>query len=89
MTCLVRYDYGDHMVTVNVSEAKTHLSALLDRAVRGEEIVIARHGRPVVRLTPAPPVNRQPGVLKGRLTIDWDEFDAADAAVATLFQGEE
>jgi prevent-host-death family protein len=41
------------MVTVvNVGEAKTHLSDLLARAERGEDIVVARAGRPVVRLTP-------------------------------------
>jgi prevent-host-death family protein len=42
---------------VNVYEAKTQLSRLLDRAVAGEDIVIARAGRPLVRLTP---VTRQP-----------------------------
>jgi prevent-host-death family protein len=38
------------MATVNVHEAKTHLSSLLSRAERGEEIVIARAGRPIARL---------------------------------------
>lgn len=40
------------MTTVNIHEAKTHLSALLARVERGEEIVIARAGRPVARLEP-------------------------------------
>jgi prevent-host-death family protein len=40
------------MTTVNVHEAKTHLSDLLARAERGEEIVIARAGKPIVRLEP-------------------------------------
>ncbi|MGA7172294.1 MAG: type II toxin-antitoxin system prevent-host-death family antitoxin, partial [Candidatus Dormiibacterota bacterium] len=38
--------------SVNVYEAKTHLSQLLDRVARGEEIVLARAGRPVARLVP-------------------------------------
>lgn len=41
------------MDTVGVLEAKTHLSALLERAERGESIAITRHGRPVARLVPA------------------------------------
>jgi prevent-host-death family protein len=38
------------MVTVGVFEAKTHLSALLDRVAAGEEVVITRHGKPIARL---------------------------------------
>ncbi len=38
------------MITIGAFEAKTHLSALLDRAAAGEEIVITKHGRPVARL---------------------------------------
>ena len=41
------------MTEVGAFEAKTHLSALLDRVEAGEEIVITRHGRPVARLSPA------------------------------------
>jgi prevent-host-death family protein len=41
------------MATVDACEAKTHFSALLERVVQGEEIVISRHGRPVARLAPA------------------------------------
>ncbi len=41
------------MTTVGAFEAKTHLSALLDRVERGEEVTITRHGRPVARLVPA------------------------------------
>jgi prevent-host-death family protein len=43
--------------TVNVYDAKTHLSRLLDRVAAGEEIVIARAGKPVARLVPMPPAN--------------------------------
>jgi prevent-host-death family protein len=56
------------MKVVNVHEAKTHLSKLLERVERGEELVIARSGHPVARLVPLEkPAARKPGLLKGRL----------------------
>ncbi len=61
---------------VNLYEAKTHLSQLVDRAARGEEIVIAKNGIPLVRLTPAPFAGqpRKPaGVFK--VTFMSDDFD--------------
>jgi len=59
---------------VNVHEAKTHFSRLLDRAHAGEEIVIAKDGVPFARLCPLDlPSKRQPGLLKG--TIDDAFFD--------------
>lgn len=63
--------------TVNLHAAKTHLSRLIDRAAAGEEIVIARHGKPVARLVAwtAPSQPRMPGLLRGRLEIAPD-FDA-------------
>ena len=67
---------------VNIHEAKTHLSRLIDRAEKGEEIVIARAGKPIVRLERIAPLGRRvPGVDKGRVVIhpDFDdplpEFD--------------
>ena len=64
------------MATLNVHAAKTQLSRLIDRAAQGEDIVIARGGKPVARLTAlAPPSPRQPGLLKGRLRVAAD-FDA-------------
>ena len=65
------------MAEVNVYEAKTHLSRLLDRAQGGEEIVITRHGRPVARLGPIrdrPPA-RKLGALRGRIRMS-NDFDA-------------
>jgi prevent-host-death family protein len=60
------------MKTVNVHEAKTHLSRLLDRAHAGEEIVIAKSGEPYARLSPlqtrAP--RRAPGTLKGLVILE-------------------
>lgn len=53
---------------VNVHEAKTHLSRLLERAHAGEEIILAKAGRPYARLMPleASGAGRQPGRLEGR-----------------------
>ena len=52
---------------VNIYEAKTHLSALLDRAVAGEEIVIARSGKPLARLMPVSVASSKSGVRLGGL----------------------
>jgi prevent-host-death family protein len=46
------------MLTVGAFEAKTHLSALLDRVAAGEEVVITKHGRPIARLIAANQVDR-------------------------------
>ena len=63
--------------TLNLYEAKTQLSRLVERAAKGEEIIIAKAGEPKARLVPlARPVkNRKPGDWKGRLVIGPD-FDA-------------
>ena len=65
------------MHTVNIHEAKTHLSRLLERVADGEEIVIARAGKAIARLVPldAMPKKRQLGLLKGKLNVP-DDFDA-------------
>ena len=54
---------------INVHEAKTHLSRILDRVHQGEEIILAKAGKPYVRLVPVRPVRkRKPGLLKGKVT---------------------
>ena len=65
------------MTTVNVHEAKTHLSRLLARVAGGEEVVIARGGTPVAKLTAVSSehVRRMPGALRGQLVLA-DDFDA-------------
>jgi prevent-host-death family protein len=64
-------------VQVNIYEAKTRLSQLVDQAVEGEDVVIARNGTPIARLVPIqrPAVHRQPGAWKGkgRVAPDFDE----------------
>ena len=71
------------MTTVNVHQAKTQLSRLLERVAAGEEVVIARPGHPVARLVPIKGKEpRKPGLAKGRLTAAFfeplpvDELDA-------------
>lgn len=63
------------MSKVNIHEAKTHLSKLIERASRGEEVIIARAGKPVARLTAILPVKRgrQFGAMKGKAVVH-DEF---------------
>ena len=65
------------MEKINVHEAKTHLSRLLDRAQAGEEFLIAKAGKPVARLGPIAPVRTKVrfGVLKGKIRIPAN-FDA-------------
>jgi prevent-host-death family protein len=67
------------MQTVNIHAAKTHLSRLLDAAASGEEILIARAGRPIARLVPlegqATHPRRRLGLLAGQITVP-DDFDA-------------
>ena len=65
------------MRTINIHAAKTHFSRLVERAARGEEIVMARDGRPLARLVPlaAPRRRRRLGLLKGKIKVAAD-FDA-------------
>lgn len=65
-------------MTVNVHEAKTHLSRLLERARAGEEIVIAKGGEPYARLVPldARAPKRERGTLKGRVGLGDRFFDS-------------
>ncbi|MGA7362958.1 MAG: type II toxin-antitoxin system Phd/YefM family antitoxin [Candidatus Dormiibacterota bacterium] len=75
--------------SVNVYEAKTHLSQLLDRVARGEEIVLARAGRPVARLVPIGH-RSAPRVLaawRGLVHIA-NDFDELPPEVAAAFRGE-
>jgi len=74
---------------VNIHEAKTHLSKLLERVKGGEEIVIAKAGKPVARLVPVVkrPVRRLPGTAKGKVVIAPD-FDAPlPEAILRGFEG--
>lgn len=63
------------MRSVNIHEAKTHLSRLLELVELGEAIVIARNGKPIARIVPFRAERRAPGRLKGKIRIGAD-FDA-------------
>jgi len=77
------------MTTVNMHEAKSQLSSLVEKALAGEEVIIGKAGKPLVKLTPivkdASP--RKPGRFKGQIRIA-DDFDAVDEALISSFEGE-
>ena len=77
--------------SVNIHDAKAHFSSLLARVIRGEEIIIAKAGQPIVRLVPeraAAPVLRLPGIDKGKLKIASD-FDKISDSELEAFAGHE
>jgi prevent-host-death family protein len=71
---------------VNIHDAKTHFSRLVDRVEAGEKIVIARAGRPVARLVPllARTQPREPGLWRGLVHVAPD-FDDTDDALLDAF----
>jgi prevent-host-death family protein len=80
------------MRTVNIHEAKTHLSRLVDQAARGEPFVIAKAGKPLVRVTaldaPTAGQVRRLGFMEGQITVP-DDFDRmGNAEIARLFGGD-
>lgn len=78
------------MPTVNIQEAKTTLSRLIEDVEQGRtpEVVIARAGRPVAKLVPidAAPAGKRIGVAKGKFSVP-DNIDAHNAEVARLLEG--
>jgi prevent-host-death family protein len=64
---------------INIHEAKTHLSRLVEDVAGGSEVTIAKGGRPMARLVPLrrDDTPRRPGLLKGKLKIS-DDFDSAE-----------
>ena len=75
--------------TVNVHEAKTHLSRLLEAVEAGEDVVIARAGKPIARLVPAGARTepRTPGAWRGRVVIA-DDFDETPEELIAAFHGD-
>lgn len=65
------------MTQVNIHQAKTQFSRLIDLAARGEEVIIAKSGKPVARLIPYAPKGavRRPGSMRGKIRIK-KNFDA-------------
>ncbi|MDR0934252.1 MAG: type II toxin-antitoxin system prevent-host-death family antitoxin [Burkholderiaceae bacterium] len=79
------------MRQVNIHEAKTHLSRLIEQAVKGEPFVIAKSGKPMVTVsayTPPPNPADRIGFLRGMISVpeDFDEMGAKE--IRTLFEGE-
>jgi prevent-host-death family protein len=76
------------MYITNIHDAKAKLSQLIKRALAGEEVVIARAGEPMVRLTPIQPdlTPLQGGQLKGKIWIA-DNFDEFDEELEAMFYG--
>ena len=79
------------MPTVNMFEAKTQLSKLVEAIETGAEaeIIIARNGRPVARLVPIAPAAMGPriGIAEGKFNVP-DNFNELDEEIAVLFLGE-
>ncbi len=73
----------------NLYEAKTHLSHLVDRAAKGEEIVIAKAGKPLAKLVPMPKAKekRKPGGWKGKISIADNFDDTLPADIQSAFEG--
>jgi len=76
------------MLTINISEAKTHLSRLIEKVAAGEEIIIAKAGKPIAKLVPlySAPSTRSLGIFQEKLNVP-EDFDAAlPEEVALQFQ---
>ena len=81
------------MTTVNIHEAKTHLSRLIERAAAGETIVIAKAGKPMARLTPLEnreeTAKRRMGFMEGQINVP-DDFDTMFSdEIERMFHGED
>jgi prevent-host-death family protein len=80
------------MHTVNIHEAKTHLSRLVEQAAKGEPFVIAKAGKPLVKVTsldaPGPGEIRRLGFMEGQIIVP-DDFDSMGGAkIERLFGGD-
>ena len=78
------------METANIHEAKTHLSRLVERAAAGEEIIIAKAGKPMAKLVPYVQEKKEPrtpGSLRGKIEIA-DDFDELPEEIVAAFRGE-
>jgi prevent-host-death family protein len=78
---------------VNMHEAKTHLSRLVDEAAAGQSFVICKAGKPMVRVTPLvqsgdlAPVSSRLGLLRGACSVPNDFDHMGQEAIANLFEG--
>ena len=77
------------MLQVNIHEAKTRLSALVEKAAGGESFIIAKAGRPLVVVNPYVPAEPPPrtGFLKGRVMIPDDFDEMGKDKILAMFEG--
>ena len=75
------------ILTINIHEAKTHLSKLVEQAAQGKEFVIAKAGKPMVRVVPlqSPPATRALGFLTGRGVVTASLKEAFSADIDAMF----
>ncbi len=81
------------MQTINIHEAKTHLSRLVEEAAKGNVFVIAKAGKPMVKVSPLTKEEqsglKRLGFMSGEITVP-DDFDTLDASCVTnLFEGKD
>ncbi len=79
------------MITINVHEAKTHLSHYLDEVEKGERVVVCKRNRPIAEirhLVPKKMEKRPIGLAKGTFTVPASFFDELPEETLTLFSGE-
>ena len=79
------------MITVNIHEAKTHLSRLIERVMGGEAVIIAKAGKPLVKVIAldAPPAPRRLGFMAGQIEVPEDFDRMGEAEIVALFGGGE
>ncbi|MSO99346.1 MAG: type II toxin-antitoxin system Phd/YefM family antitoxin [Rhodospirillaceae bacterium] len=78
------------MAVINVHEAKTHLSRLLERVRAGEEIILGKSGKPIAKIVPYTPQAepRKPGIAKGKIWIADNFDDPLPEDIMKVFRGE-
>lgn len=76
------------MTITNISHAKAHLSALLERVQRGEEVIIGKAGKPIAKIVPfvRSEIRRQPGALKGKIQVEESFEDALPGDIVKAFE---
>ena len=79
------------MEKVNIHDAKTHLSRLVDRAAKGEAFIIAKAGKAMVKVVPFEPVETEPlqrtGFMVGQMTVPDDFDEMGRAEIEAMFNG--
>ena len=81
------------METINIHQAKTHLSRLVEKAARGEAFIIAKAGKPMVKVVPLEAEERKPvkriGFMEGEIQVPDDFNEMGADEIQKMFYGEE